>query len=131
VTPKPVEPVGTYESTCDELILSLENTTDSSITIVFTPNEGDKQTLTVEPGKTGSVKFPAKAGLTVTPSGEGLEGDPIKYEQPEGCESGGGGGELPLTGAAAGGIAVGAVLLLAAGVVLYIMARRRRVTFTA
>ncbi|MFC6017452.1 cell wall anchor protein [Plantactinospora solaniradicis] len=130
VTPEPVEPVGTYESTCDELILTLENPTDESITIVFTPNEGDAKTLTVAPGETGSVKFPAKAGLTVTPSGEGIEGDPIKYEEPQDC-GGGGGGELPLTGAAAGGIAGGALLLLGAGVVLYIVARRRRVTFTA
>lgn len=130
VTPEPVEPVGTYESTCDKLIITLENTTDEEISVVLTPNEGDAKTLTVAPGKTGSVEFPAKAGLTVTPSGEGLEGDPIEYEQPENC-GGGGGGELPLTGAAAGGIAAGAVLLLGAGVVLYIVARRRRVTFTA
>ncbi|GAA3726319.1 hypothetical protein GCM10022225_04210 [Plantactinospora mayteni] len=129
-TPEPVEPVGTYESTCDELIITLENTTDAEISVVLTPNEGEAKTLTVAPGKTGSVSFPAKEGLTVTPSGEGLEGEPIGYEQPEEC-GGGGGGDLPLTGAAAGGIAGGAVLLLAAGVVLYIVARRRRVTFTA
>ncbi|MDW5324062.1 cell wall anchor protein [Plantactinospora sp. KLBMP9567] len=129
-TPEPVEPVGTYESTCDELIITLENTTDAEISVVLTPNEGEAKTLTVAAGETGSVKFPAEEGLVVTPSGEGLTGEPIEYEQPENC-GGGGGGELPLTGAAAGGIAAGAVLLLAAGVVLYIVARRRRVTFTA
>ncbi|MEO3817904.1 cell wall anchor protein [Plantactinospora sp. B24E8] len=132
-TPEPVEPVGTYEFTCDEVIITVENPTDETVSIVLTPNEGEAQTLTVEPGKTGSVTFPAKEGLVITPSGDGIDGDPLAYEKPEDCTPGGGGGEgdLPLTGAAAGGIAAGAVLLLGAGVVLYIVARRRRVTFTA
>ena len=38
---------------------------------------------------------------------------------------------LPVTGAAAGGIAGGAAVLLAAGAVLFVMARRRKVKFTA
>jgi hypothetical protein len=40
-------------------------------------------------------------------------------------------GGLPVTGAAAGGIAGGAAVLLAAGGVLFVMARRRKVKFTA
>jgi hypothetical protein len=41
------------------------------------------------------------------------------------------GGGLPVTGAAAGSIAGGAALLLAIGGVLFVMARRRKVKFTA
>jgi hypothetical protein len=42
-----------------------------------------------------------------------------------------GGSGLPVTGAAAGGIAGGAAVLLAVGAVLFVMARRRKVKFTA
>jgi len=110
---------------------TLENPTDETISITFTPNQGEPKTLTVESGKTGSVSFPAAEGLVITPSIGDEKGEPFTYEKPEDCTSGGGGGDLPLTGAAVGGIAAGAVLLVAAGVVLYIVARRRRVTFTA
>ncbi len=129
-TAEPVEPVGTLEFTCDEMIFTIENPTDESVTVTFTPNTGEPKTLTVEPGQTGSVTFAAKKGLTVTPTGEGLDdSEPIAWEQPEGC--GGGGGGLPVTGAAAAGIAGGAVVLLAIGVTLFLVARRRRLTFTA
>lgn len=47
------------------------------------------------------------------------------------CEDGGEGGELPVTGTTTALIAGGAVLLLALGAGVYLIARRRRVTFTA
>lgn len=132
---EPGEPTGTYQSTCDELIFEVNNPADGEIvTTTFTPNMGEPQTLTVEPGQSGTVSFPGEEGLTVTPSGDGLEDpEPIAWTKPEDCAPGSGGGEpgLPLTGAAAGGIAAGAMVLLAVGGGLFVMARRRKLRFTA
>ncbi|MEV6365549.1 LPXTG cell wall anchor domain-containing protein [Micromonospora musae] len=137
---KPGEPSGGYLSTCDELIFEISNPADGkTVTITFTPNKGEAKTLTVEPGKTGTVAFKAEEGLTVTPTGEGLEEtEPIAWEKPEECDNpapGQGGGEdeptLPLTGAATSAIIAGAAVLLAAGVVLFLVARRRKLRFTA
>ncbi|MEV4630141.1 cell wall anchor protein [Micromonospora sp. NPDC049523] len=128
---EPGEPVGGYESTCEELIFMISNPEDGEpVTLTLTPSTGEPKTLTVAPGTTETAKFPASEGLTVTPSAEGLDDTtPIAWEKPEDC--GGGGGGLPVTGAAAGGIAAGALVLLAVGVVLFVVARRRRLTFTA
>ncbi|MER7591185.1 LPXTG cell wall anchor domain-containing protein [Micromonospora sp. NPDC127501] len=135
---EPGEPAGSYKSTCTELIFDIANPADGeTITITFTPNKGKAQTLTVEPGKSGTVTFPAQEGLTVTPTAEGLDDtSPIAWEKPADCTPGQGGGDkdeptLPLTGAATGGIIAGAAVLLAAGVALFVVARRRRVRFTA
>ncbi len=88
-----------------------------------------RKTLTVAPGESKSVTFPASEGLTVNRSAEGYEGaEPVTWTQPKGC--GGGGGGLPVTGAAAAGIAGTAVVLVGVGAGLYLMARRRRLTFT-
>lgn len=132
---KPGEPTGAFKSTCDELIFEIDNPEDGkTVTATFTPNKGEPQTLTVEPGMSGTVSFPAEEGLTVTPSGEGIENpEPIAWEKPEDCTPGAGGGDpgLPVTGAAAGGIAAGAAVLLAIGGGLFVMARRRKLRFTA
>ncbi|MFC0530161.1 cell wall anchor protein [Phytohabitans kaempferiae] len=130
----PGEPEGDIELTCDEMIFTVKNPADGeTVTITLTPNTGEPQTLTVAPGETKSATFPASEGLTVTPSVEGEEGEPIAWTAPDDCEPGAGGGgpELPVTGAAAGGIAGGALALLAIGAVLFYLARRRRMTFTA
>jgi hypothetical protein len=135
---KPGEPTGEVISTCDELVFVVANPEDGvSITITFTPNTGEPKTVTVEPGETETVAFPAQEGLTVTPTAEGLETETIAWEEPEDCDNGGGGGGddggpiLPVTGAAAGGMAAGAALLLAVGAGLFLVARRRRIRFTA
>ncbi|WP_026189602.1 hypothetical protein [Salinispora mooreana] len=132
---KPGEPTGAYKSTCDELIFEINNPEDGeTTTATFTPNKGEPQTLTVEPGMSGTVSFPAEEGLIVTPSGEGIENpEPIAWKKPADCTPGEGGGEpgLPVTGAAAGGIAAGAAVLLAVGGGLFVMARRRKLRFTA
>ncbi|MEU1683823.1 cell wall anchor protein [Micromonospora sp. NPDC005707] len=135
---QPGEPSGSFRSTCDELIFQVENPEDGkTVEITFTPNKGDAQKLVVRPGATGTAKFKAFEGLKVTPTAEGLDDSgPIAWEKPKDCAPGAGGGKpegptLPLTGAATGGIVAGAAVLLAAGAVLFVMARRRRIRFTA
>lgn len=129
---EPGEPALSYALTCDELVWEVDNPADGkAVTVTFTPSTGEPKTVTVQPGKTETVSFPASEGLTVTPSADGVEGKPVAWEKPADCAAGGGGGDLPLTGAAAGGIAAAALLLVGAGIVLFVLARRRRVTFTA
>ncbi|HEY0700492.1 MAG TPA: cell wall anchor protein, partial [Micromonospora sp.] len=133
---EPGEPAGSYRSTCDELVFEVANPEDGrTVEVTFTPNKGEAKKLTVAPGETKSVSFKAFAGLTVTPSAEGMdETGPIAWEKPADCQAGGGGGGepgLPVTGTAAASIAVGAVVLLAVGVTLFLVARRRRVNFIA
>ncbi|MCX4473949.1 cell wall anchor protein [Micromonospora sp. NBC_01655] len=135
--PEVGEPETSYESTCDELVLLVQNPKNGvSLTSTFTPSTGKPQTVTIEPGTNKSVRFPAAKGLTVVVTGDLESAEPIKWTAPlNGCDEGGtGGGEeggLPVTGAAAGGIAAGAVALLAAGAVLFVVARRRRIRFTS
>ncbi|MEU7917160.1 cell wall anchor protein [Micromonospora zamorensis] len=134
---KPGEPQAGYESTCDKLVFGFANPKDGkAFEVTLTPNKGEAQKRTVEPGQTVFVEFEAFEGLTVTPAAEGLDDTaPIAWEKPAECNPGQGGGKdepaLPLTGAATGGIIAGAVVLLAAGAGLFVMARRRRVRFTA
>ncbi|MFC4021339.1 cell wall anchor protein [Micromonospora sp. GCM10011542] len=132
------EPAGTYDSTCDQMIFKVVNPEDGiSLTSTFTPSTGAAKTVTIAPGKTETIAFAASKGFSVTVTGDLDSGGALAWEQPEGCDKGGAGGgnedepTLPLTGAAAGGIAAGAVALLALGAVLFVIARRRRVRFTA
>jgi hypothetical protein len=135
-SPSPGEPEPIIEMTCDSLSFGLDNTNgQETVEVTIKSSKGETRELVVKPGEKKVEKFSASAGfaLTVTDkaSGESVE---LPYTQPADCDSAGGGGgdgELPLTGAAAGGIAGGAALLLAVGAGLFIMARRRRVKFTA
>ncbi|WBB81971.1 hypothetical protein O7606_11740 [Micromonospora sp. WMMD882] len=132
------EPETSYEATCDELILEVVNPADGiALTSTFTPNVGAPKTVTFEPGATRQVTFPAAEGLSVVVTGDLASAEPITWDAPEDCDNGGAGGGdgdqggLPVTGAAAGGIAAGALALLAIGAALFVVARRRRVRFTA
>lgn len=134
---EPGEPTPIVDGDCDSLTLGLDNPADGvEIKLDFATSKGEKRSLTIAPGEKKSEKFSATTGFKVTITitvGEESANEVVTYEQPENCGGNGGGDEptLPLTGAAAGGIAGGAALLLGAGAVLFLMARRRKVKFTA
>ncbi|MBU2662121.1 cell wall anchor protein [Actinoplanes bogorensis] len=131
------------EVTCDSLIFSIDNTKGTeTVTATFKPNKGEAKTLEVKAGATGTAEFKGEKGLVIDGSINGEEYEPVKWddeEKPEDCNATptptpstpGEGGGLPVTGAAAGGIAGGAAALLAVGAVLFMLARRRKVKFTA
>ncbi|MFY1700895.1 MULTISPECIES: cell wall anchor protein [Micromonospora] len=133
VLPEPGEPTFELEQTCDQLTFGIDNPADGvEFTVTLTSEKGEVKTLDAVPGKKTSVSFDAYEGLKVTPSIGDVKDEVVVWEQPKDCEEeGGSGGGLPLTGAAAGGIATGAVLLLGAGAGLFVMARRRKLRFTA
>ncbi|MDG4792573.1 cell wall anchor protein [Micromonospora sp. WMMD1082] len=127
-------PTVTTDADCETFALTASNP-EGGVPVKVEFTYGDKtETRTVEPGSSEKVTFPAgdeETALVVLPE-LGLELE-VVYA-PEDCGGGGGGEEppgLPVTGAAAGGIAAGAIALLAVGAVLFVMARRRRVHFTA
>jgi hypothetical protein len=135
-----------FEATCDALIFTIDNTKgEGTVTATFTPNKGEAQTLTVKGGEKGSVTFKGEKGLEVKPSEHGQSYDAINWdsEKPKDCDKPSASATpsttpvsnndttLPVTGAAAGGIAGGAAVLLAIGAVLFVLARRRKVKFTA
>jgi LPXTG-motif cell wall-anchored protein len=131
---KPAEPTPIVEADCDLLIIGLKNPEDGAdITLVMKTSKGETRELEVPAGTEKTTKFSASEGFSVEVSAKGLEGSTtVKYEEPEDCGgTGGGDSELPVTGAAAGSIAAGAGVLLAVGGGLFLVARRRKVKFTA
>ncbi|MFD6564945.1 cell wall anchor protein [Micromonospora profundi] len=128
-------PAVTTEADCKTFALTVTNP-EGGLPVKATFAYGDKtETRTVAAGGSEKVTFKAgkaESALVTLPE---LDLELEAIYTPEGdCGGGGGGGEepgLPVTGAAAGGIAAGAIALLIAGAVLFVIARRRRVTFTA
>jgi hypothetical protein len=111
---------------CDSLTIEVTNPLEDEAIEAVVSSGDVTQTLTVAPGETGEVTVDATEGTvaTVTIGGDTKE---IFWEQPRGCDGGG----LPVTGAPTG-VAIGAALaLLGVGGGLFVLARRRRITFTA
>ncbi|MEV0002025.1 cell wall anchor protein [Micromonospora sp. NPDC050980] len=127
----PAEPIFKLDQDCDSMTFTVENPANGvPFTATLTTEKGVTEKLVSEPGRTASVEFDAYRGLKVTVKYDVVEdSETIPYTQPEDCSGQGGG--LPVTGPAAGAIAGGAVLLLGAGAVLHVVARRRRISFTA
>lgn len=128
-------PAVTTKADCKEFALTVTNP-EGGLPVKATFTYGDKtETRTVAPGASETVTFKAGKSETAVVALPDLDLETEAVYTPEGnCGGGGAGGEepgLPVTGAAAGGIAAGAIALLIAGAVLFVIARRRRVTFTA
>lgn len=127
-------------ATCDSLIIEITNPlADQQLSATVTVGDTTEE-LTVEPGETAEVSFPAQEGTVATVSVEGGEPLEIAWEAPEECDE-----EpaepapsdeadeptLPVTGSKTPLVIGAAVLLLAVGGGLFWFARRRRITFTA
>ncbi|MCG5450116.1 cell wall anchor protein [Micromonospora hortensis] len=128
-------PAVTTKADCKDFALTVTNPEGGlPVKAAFTYG-GKTETRTVAAGASETVTFKAGKAETALVALPELDLEMEAVYTPEGdCGGGGAGGEepgLPVTGAAAGGIAAGAVALLIAGAVLFVIARRRRVTFTA
>ncbi|HEY8474792.1 MAG TPA: LPXTG cell wall anchor domain-containing protein [Natronosporangium sp.] len=116
------------KSDCDSLTIEVTNPLeDEALEVTITSGDATS-TLTIAPGETGEATFDAEEGTTATVT-IGDESEEIAWTEPEGC--GGSGGDLPVTGSNTGIMIGAAVALLALGGGLFLVARRRRVTFSA
>ncbi|WP_262281447.1 cell wall anchor protein [Micromonospora sp. MA102] len=127
----PAEPIFKLDQDCDTMTFIVENPVKGiPFTATLTTEKGVTKKLVSQPGRTASADFDAYQGLKVTVKYDVVDdSETIPYTQPKDCSGQGGG--LPVTGPAAGAIAGGAAVLLAAGAVLFVIARRRRIRFTA
>lgn len=146
-------PSVSFVASCDGVSVKLFNAADATkdAEFVVTGDEGFSEARTVAPDGDDSVDVPAAnaANVTVTEGGAALEGGTFNWVKPEECvepspepepepspapeespEPGEGGG-LPVTGASTGVVAGIALLLVAFGAAMYLVARRRRIRFTA
>lgn len=113
---------------CESLTVEVTNPLEDQA-IEATLSSGDEtETLTIEPGDTGEVTFDAEEGTVVTVT-IGDQSEEIAWTAPDDCDGAGGG--LPVTGASTSIVAGAALALLAVGGGLFLVARRRRITFTA
>ncbi|MGK5738837.1 hypothetical protein [Micromonospora sp. URMC 103] len=133
----------TTRSTCDSFTVVFTDPPDGDTwTVTFSPTYGKARKRVVKPGETVEETFVGREGQNVVAAYDYWDPDgdyfgPWEWEQPADCGGSGGsgggdgGGALPVTGVPAGGLASGAGLLLLGGAALYLVARRRRVRFTA
>lgn len=115
---------------CESLTVEVTNPLDEEAIEATVTSGEETKTLTVEPGGTAEATFDAEPGTVATVT-IGEESHEVAWEQPEDCEDPGAGGGLPETGASTGIVIGAALALLALGGGLFLVARRRRVTFTA
>lgn len=125
------------ELRCDVLAITIDNPTDDGVVLTFSPSTGTAFPVEVGGGESATVELPASAGLTVDVlfQGRSILDLPVEVGSAEladqDCDEGGSGGDLPATGLPLVMVAIGAAALLGLGFGLYLVARRRRITFTA
>ena len=127
------------EEDCTTMTIGADNPADG-ITWKFDlkTSKGEERSFTLKPGKKHTEKFSATKGfwikITVSVTVDGKtysDFETVKYQTPPNCTGGEGGGGLARTGTPTAAIAGGAVAVLALGTVLFLLARRRKVKFTA
>lgn len=135
--PEPPAVSSASELRCDVLAITIDNPTDDGVVLTFAPSTGTAFPVEVGGGESATVELPASAGLTVDVlfQGRSILDQPVEVGSAEladqDCEEDGGGGDLPATGLPIIMVAIGAAALLGLGLGLYLVARRRRITFTA
>jgi len=122
------EYTGSFEPSCDGVKVTLNNPADGeTLKVTILANGQEKYKFEVAPGKSESKMIGRQDSVKVVVKVEGFEPDgEFDYTVPAGC-----GGSLPVTGVNAGLMAGGASVLVLGGAALFMMARRRRVQFTA
>lgn len=126
---------------CDSLTITIQNPTGEAATVMVAPNAGEPVPVEVAGGGSATVEFPPSPGLSVDVVLDGVStvdpAEPIQVTSGAlaaldcAAEDDGGGGGLPATGISAIIVAGGALALLSLGAGLYLVARRRRIRFTA
>lgn len=139
--PDPGIEVGQWTFDCSTLTITVTNPTVHDLPVTFSPSAGDPVSVELPSGESTTVQFPSGEGLAVDLRSAGQSivdpTSPIEITAAEWAEaecdagSGGEGGGLAATGTPVRLIAAGAVALLALGGVLFVIARRRRIRFTA
>ncbi|GIE93689.1 LPXTG cell wall anchor domain-containing protein [Paractinoplanes rishiriensis] len=86
--PEVGKPDASLVSTCDGLVFTIKNPANGvPVTVTLTPNKGEAQTVTVQPGQSPApITFPGQDGLTVTVSGDlDAQNGVITWTKPEDC----------------------------------------------
>lgn len=141
--PGQLDAIGQQTVDCEALAVAVTNPSARDLVLTFVPSVGGASDVEVPGGVSMTVEFPPSEGLTVDVL---VDGAPVALEEPiaitpeewaaldcdaAGEADGGEGGDLPATGTTVTIVAAGALALLALGAGLYLVARRRRITFTA
>jgi hypothetical protein len=120
---------GSFEPDCNGVTVKLTNPADGeTLKVRILVNGQEKFNFQVAPGTSSEPKrIGRQDSLKIVVKVEGFEPDgEFDYTVPPGC-----GSSLPVTGVNAGLMAGGASVLVLGGAALFMMARRRRVQFTA
>ncbi|GIJ44474.1 hypothetical protein Val02_13600 [Virgisporangium aliadipatigenens] len=126
---KDADYTGTFTPDCNGVTVTLTNPADGdTLKVTILANGKEQYKFEVAPGATSEPKKIGRQDkLKVVVKVEGFEPDgEFDYTVPANC-----GDSLPVTGANAGLMAGGASVLVLGGAALWMVARRRRVQFTA
>lgn len=139
--PKGADLLNGFSYDCESLTITVTNPDSESVRLNFIPRNGDTFGVDVAGGESANVRFPPVAGQSVDVRLDGRSivdpAEPIEItaadrqqldcDEEESAETAG----LAATGSRVALVAGAALALLALGGGLYLVARRRRIRFTA